>query len=77
MKMIKEVYKKYEEIIRYLVVGVLTTIVSLATYFICVHTFLDATNGYYFLGICCCICLHYQSHFCIQKQIKKLFKRNH
>lgn len=45
MKMIKEVYKKYEEIIRYLVVGVLTTIVSLATYFICVHTFLDATNG--------------------------------
>lgn len=45
MKKIKEVYKKYEEIIRYLVVGVLTTIVSLATYFICVHTFLDATNG--------------------------------
>ncbi len=45
MKKVKELYKKYEEIIRYLIVGVLTTIVSLATYFICVHTFLDANNA--------------------------------
>ena len=41
MDKIKELYKKYEEIINYLIVGVLTTIVSLATYFICTETFLD------------------------------------
>ena len=33
--------KKYKEIIRYLVVGVLTTVVSLFTYYACVFTFLD------------------------------------
>lgn len=41
MKKIKELYTKYEEIINYLIVGVLTTVVSLATYFICTETFLD------------------------------------
>lgn len=41
MEKIKELYTKYEEIINYLIVGVLTTIVSLATYFICTETFLD------------------------------------
>lgn len=45
MKKIVELLKKYEEIIRYLVIGVLTTIVSLVTYYICVGTFLDANNG--------------------------------
>ncbi len=39
--MIKELYKKYKEIINYLIVGVLTTVVSLAVYYICVVTFLD------------------------------------
>lgn len=34
-------YKKYKEIINYLIVGVLTTIVSLATYYFCVFTFLN------------------------------------
>jgi putative flippase GtrA len=34
-------YKKHEEIINYLIVGVLTTIVSLTTYYICVYTFLN------------------------------------
>ena len=33
---------KYNEIIRYLIVGILTTVVSLGTYFLCVGTFLDA-----------------------------------
>ncbi len=42
---VKSIYKKYEEIVNYLIVGVLTTIVSLATYFICVHTFLDPKNA--------------------------------
>lgn len=45
VKKIKSLFKKYEEIITYLIVGVLTTVVSLATYFICVHTFLDANNS--------------------------------
>ena len=38
MKKIIELYKRYQEIINYLIVGVLTTIVSLVTYYICVLT---------------------------------------
>ena len=38
-------YKKHEEIINYLVVGVLTTIVSLATYYICVLTILNPNDA--------------------------------
>ena len=45
MKKIKKLYKKYEEIINYLIVGVLTTVVSLATYYGCVLTFLDPKNA--------------------------------
>ncbi len=44
MNSIKNMYHKYEEIINYLIVGVLTTIVSLASYFFCTMTFLDPTN---------------------------------
>ena len=39
--MIIKLYKKYKEIVNYLIVGVLTTVVSLAVYYICVVTFLD------------------------------------
>lgn len=39
-KMLK-IYKKYEEVINYLIIGVLTTIVSLATYYLLVCTVLD------------------------------------
>lgn len=39
---IKELYYKYEEIIVYLIVGVLNTIVSWAAFFICAYTILDA-----------------------------------
>ena len=45
MQKIKELYKKYEEIINYLIVGVLTTVVSLATYYGCVLTFLNPNNA--------------------------------
>lgn len=45
MKSIKELYKRYKEIINYLIVGVLTTVVSLATYYICVITILNPKNG--------------------------------
>lgn len=44
MKKLLELYHKHEEIINYLIVGVLTTIVSLATYFICTSIFLDPNN---------------------------------
>lgn len=36
-----ELYRKYEEIVNYLIAGVLTTVVSLAVYYGCVLTFLD------------------------------------
>ena len=41
MEKIKQLYLKYKEIINYLIVGVLTTVVSLAVYYISVFTFLD------------------------------------
>lgn len=45
MVKIKEIYIKYKEIINYLIVGVLTTIVSLAVYYISVFTFLNPDNS--------------------------------
>lgn len=41
MKKILKLYKKYEEIINYIIVGGLTTVVSLGTYYLCVFTILD------------------------------------
>ena len=38
---IKKLYIKHKEIINYLIVGLLTTVVSLATYYICVLTVLN------------------------------------
>lgn len=40
----RDFYQKYREIIVYIIVGVLTTIVSLAVYFACVLTFLNPEN---------------------------------
>lgn len=45
MQKLKNLYKKYEEIVNYLIVGGLTTIVSLASYYLCVYTFLNPTIG--------------------------------
>lgn len=45
MKKIKELYSKYKEIINYLIFGVLTTVVSLAVYYISVLTFLNPENA--------------------------------
>lgn len=45
MKKIKELYKKYEEIINYIIVGGLTTVVSLGSYYICVLTVFDPENA--------------------------------
>lgn len=43
--MIKNLYLKYKEIINYLIFGVLTTIVSLATYYLLVLTILNPNNS--------------------------------
>ena len=41
MEKLLNFYKKYKEIINYLIVGALTTLVSLIVYYICVFTFLN------------------------------------
>lgn len=45
MQKIIELYKKYEEIVNYLIFGVLTTVVSLATKYLLLFTILDAKNS--------------------------------
>ncbi len=42
--MIRKIYKKYEEISNYLIIGVLTTIVSLTSYYILTFTLLNPNN---------------------------------
>lgn len=42
---IKSLYFKYKEIINYIIVGGLTTVVSLGSYYICVLTFLNPRNA--------------------------------
>lgn len=44
MKKIIELYKKYEEIINYLIIGVLTTIVNLVVKYALLFTILNASN---------------------------------
>lgn len=45
MSKILELYKKYEEVINYLIMGGLTTIVSLVTKYVLLFTILDAENA--------------------------------
>ena len=45
MKKLWSLYHKYEEVINYLIVGVLTTIVSLGVKYLLLFTFLDASNA--------------------------------
>lgn len=44
--MINKLYIKYKEIIWYLVFGILTTIVSLITYFLLTYTVIDVNNPF-------------------------------
>lgn len=44
MEKIKALYKKHEEIVNYIVVGIMTTLVGWSVYFVSVATFLDAEN---------------------------------
>lgn len=45
LEKIKALYMQYKELINYLIVGVLTTVVSLGTYYGCVLTFLDPNSA--------------------------------
>ena len=45
IKKIKDLYKKYEEIINYLIIGGLTTVIGLVSYYACVYTFLNPNNA--------------------------------
>lgn len=45
MKKILDIYKKYEEIINYIIVGGLTTVVSLGSYYLCVLTVFNPDNA--------------------------------
>ena len=45
MEKINELYKKYKEIINYLIFGVLTTVISLIVYYVTVFTFLNPENA--------------------------------
>ena len=45
MKKIFSLYKKYEEIINYLIIGGLTTIVAVGSKLLLLFTFLDQTDG--------------------------------
>ena len=42
---IKEILKKYQEMIRYLIIGVLTTVVSLVVKYALLYTVLDAIEA--------------------------------
>ena len=44
--MINKLYIKYKEIIWYLIFGILTTIVSLITYFLLTYTVIDVNNSF-------------------------------
>lgn len=45
MKKIINLYKKYNEIINYIIIGGFTTLVSLFSYFVCVSTFLNSKSA--------------------------------
>ena len=45
MEFIKKIYCKYENIINYLIVGGLTTVISTTIYFVSVNTFLNPNDG--------------------------------
>ena len=81
MKKLIELLKKYEEVIRYLIVGVLTTVVSLVTYYICVFTILDPKVAWELqianiISWVCSVAFAYITNriFVFKSKSKKLFK---
>ena len=81
MKKIIDLYKKYQEIINYLIVGVLTTVVSLLTYYICVVTILDPNKAIELqianiISWVCAVCFAFVANkvFVFKSKNKNLFK---
>lgn len=46
LKKIEELYKKYKEVINYLIFGILTTVVNLIVKYSLLFTIFDASNGF-------------------------------
>ena len=46
MRKLAELYQKYKEVVRYLIVGVLTTLVSMALFYGTTWTFLDGNDAF-------------------------------
>lgn len=78
MNSVINIYKKYEEIINYLIVGVLTTIVSLTTYYICVLTIFNPNNPVYLqiANIISWVCAVTFAYFTNRKFVFKSTKKN-
>lgn len=77
LKKIWKLFKKYEEIINYLIVGGLTTVVSLGTYYFCVYTFLDPENAFQLQlaniisWICCVTFAYFTNRIFVFKSTRK------
>lgn len=81
MKKVVSLYKKYEELINYLIVGVLTTLVSLLTYYILVFTVLNPENALELqianiISWICSVAFAYITNriFVFKSKAKKVFK---
>lgn len=78
MKKIIRLYKKYEEILNYIIVGAFTTFVSLSSYFICVNVFFDVNNAseLQFANIISWILSVTFAYFCNRKFVFKSNNKN-
>ena len=47
MEKIKEIYKKYKEIINYLIFGFLTTVINFVSYYICARIFISSILAWF------------------------------
>ncbi len=81
MKKIKELYKKYEEIINYLIIGGLTTVVSLGVKYALLFTILDAKNAFQLqvavvVSWICAVAFAYVTNriFVFKSKSKEIFK---
>ncbi len=81
IKKIKNLYKKYEEIINYLIIGGLTTVIGLVSYYACVYTFLNPNNAIELqianiISWICAVTFAYITNriFVFKSKSKKLFK---
>ena len=81
MKKLKDLYKKYEEIINYLIIGGLTTLVSLAVKYALLFTILDAKNALELqiavvISWICAVAFAYVTNriFVFKSKSKKIFK---